>query len=131
MITVVPPAIIGKFGMGEMFNELHVDCSRFLIRPYSLTSIDRFQRTFIAIQLPKYVHVYDCKGGNQLDGSLSLFDWLTESVTASKVRLSDVSFANALRWAALHAQAPESHASFSATTWSISISEGLLHFAPS
>lgn len=51
--TVVPPEIFGKFGIGAIFNELHVDCNRFLIRPNSLESIDRFQRTFTAIQLPK------------------------------------------------------------------------------
>ena len=74
VITVVPPEIFGKFGIGAMFNEIQVDCNRFLIRPNSLESIDRFQRTFTAIQLPRYVHVYDCSGGSQLDGSLSLFD---------------------------------------------------------
>ena len=72
--TVVPPEIFGKFGIGAMFKELHVDCNRFLIRPNSLESIERFQRTFTAIQFPRYVHVYDCNGGNQLEGSLSLFD---------------------------------------------------------
>jgi hypothetical protein len=72
--TVVPPEIFGRFGIGAMFNEIHVDCNRFLMRPYSLESIDRLQRTFTAIQLPRYVHVYDCSGGNQLEGSLSLFD---------------------------------------------------------
>jgi hypothetical protein len=72
--TVVPPEIFGKFGIGAIFNELHVDCNKFLMRPNSLESIDRFQRTFTAIQLPKYVHVYDCSGGSQFDGSLSLFD---------------------------------------------------------
>ena len=72
--TVVPPEIFGKFGIGAMFNELHVDCSRFLMRPNSLKSIERLQRTFTAIQLPRYVQVYDCSGGNQLEGSLSLFD---------------------------------------------------------
>jgi hypothetical protein len=72
--TVVPPEIFGKFGIGAIFNEIHVDCNRFLIRPYSLESMDRLQRTFTAIQLPKYVHVYDCSGGNQFEGSLSLFD---------------------------------------------------------
>ena len=51
--TVVPPEILGKFGIGAIFNELHVDCNRFLIRPNSLESMDRFQRTFTAIQLPK------------------------------------------------------------------------------
>jgi hypothetical protein len=74
VIAVVPPEIFGRFGIGAMSKELHVDCSRFLIRPYSLESIDRLQRTFTAIQLPRYVHVYDCSGGNQLEGSLSLFD---------------------------------------------------------
>jgi hypothetical protein len=72
--TVVPPEIFGKFGIGAMSKALHVDCSKFLMRPYSLESIDRLQRTFTAIQLPKYVHVYDCSGGNQFEGSLSLFD---------------------------------------------------------
>jgi hypothetical protein len=72
--TVVPPEIFGRFGIGAMFKELHVDCNRFLIRPNSLESIERFQRTFTAIQLPRYVHVYDGNGGNQLEGSLSLFD---------------------------------------------------------
>jgi hypothetical protein len=51
--TVVPPEILGKFGIGAIFNELHVDCNRFLIRPNSLESMDRFQRTFTAIQFPK------------------------------------------------------------------------------
>ena len=72
--TVVPPEIFGTFGIGAMFNEMHVDCNSFLILPFSLESIDRLQRTFTAIQLPRYVHVYDCSGGNQLEGSLSLFD---------------------------------------------------------
>jgi hypothetical protein len=72
--TVVPPEIFGKFGIGAMFNELHDDCNKFLMRPNSLESIERLQRTFTATQLPRYVHVYDCSGGSQLDGSLSLFD---------------------------------------------------------
>ena len=62
---------------------------------------------------------------------MSLFCWLTRSVTAASVRLSDVSLAYALRVADDHAQAPESHASFSATTWSMSMSEGSLNRAPS
>ena len=72
--AVVPPEILGKFGIGAISNEMQVDCNKFLIRPNSLESIDRFQRTLTAIQLPKYVHVYDCSGGNQFEGSLSLFD---------------------------------------------------------
>jgi hypothetical protein len=51
--TVVPPKIFGKFGIGAIFNEMQVDCNKFLIRPNSLESIERFQRTFTAIQLPK------------------------------------------------------------------------------
>ena len=51
--AVVPPEIFGKFGIGAISNEMHVDCNRFLIRPYSLESMDRLQRTFTAIQLPK------------------------------------------------------------------------------
>jgi hypothetical protein len=72
--TVVPPEIFGRLGIGAIFNELHDDCSKFLMRPYSLESIERFQRTFTAIQFPRYVHVYDRNGGSQLEGSLSLFD---------------------------------------------------------
>jgi len=51
--TVVPPEMFGKFGIGAIFNEMQVDCKRFLMRPYSLESIDKPQRTFTAIQLPK------------------------------------------------------------------------------
>ena len=51
--TVVPPKIFGRFGIGAMFNEMQVDCNRFLMRPYSLESIDKPHRTFTAIQLPK------------------------------------------------------------------------------
>jgi hypothetical protein len=37
--TVVPPEIFGKFGIGAMFNELHDDCNKFLMRPNSLESV--------------------------------------------------------------------------------------------
>ena len=51
--TVVPPEIVGRFGIGAIFNETQVDCNRFFMRPYSLESIDKPHRTFTAIQLPK------------------------------------------------------------------------------
>jgi hypothetical protein len=73
-VAIEPPAILGRFGIGAMSSAAHVDCNKFLIRPYSLESIDKFHRTFTAIQFPMYVQVYDCSGGSQLDGSLSLFD---------------------------------------------------------
>jgi hypothetical protein len=84
-----------------------------------------------AIQFPRYVHRYEREGGNQLLGSLSLLDRFTRSVTATNVRESDVSLAYALRIAGVHAHAPESHASFNATTWSMSMREGSDHREPS
>jgi len=58
--------------------------------------------------------------GNQLLGSFSPFALLDEALATTKERRSLVSLAKAVRRAVVHAQAPESHASFSATTWSIS-----------
>ena len=52
-VAIAPPAKLGRFGIGAMSSDAHVDCNRFLIRPNSLESIDRFQRTFTAIQLPR------------------------------------------------------------------------------
>ena len=121
----------GRAGHGAIVSDEHDDASRFFTRPHSLWSIDNPHRAFTAIQLPRYVHRYDFSGGNQLLGSLSLFDWFTRSVTASNVRESDVSLAYARRIADDQAHAPESHASFKATTWSMSIREGSDQRAPS
>lgn len=103
----------------------------FAMRANSLSSIDNFQRAFTATQLSKYVQWYETRGGIQLLGSLSDFFWFTESVTAKSVRGSLRSLANAVRCAVVHAHAPESHASFNATTWSISMSPRSVHLAPS
>ena len=62
--------------------------------------------------------------GIHCGGSFSPFERLDEAVTATRARGSDRSFANASRRAAVHLPAPESHASFSATTWSMSSPEG-------
>ena len=113
-MSIVPNS--GASDQGAITNPAHDELSRFLIRPHSLLSIDKFHRAFTEIQFPRYVHKYDFSGGTQFDGSLSLFCWFTLSVTASRVRLSLVSLAYALRVAADHAHAPESHASFNATT---------------
>jgi hypothetical protein len=128
-VSIVPMS--GASDHGAITNPAHDALSKFLIRPHSLESIDKFQRAFTDIQLPRYVHKFDFSGGTQFDGSLSLFCWFTLSVTASRVRLSLVSLAYAFRVALDQAQAPESHASFNATTWSISTSVGLDHRAPS
>jgi len=94
----------------------HCPVSRLLSRPNSLWSIDKFQRALIEIQFEMYVHQYPRNDGSQFDGSLSLFDRLLDDDTASSVRGSLVSFANAVRCASFQPKAPESHASFSATT---------------
>ena len=62
------------------------------------------------------MHQYDFSGGNQFEGSLSLFDRLLDDDTASNERESDVSLAYAVRCDSVQPHAPESHASFSATT---------------
>ncbi len=113
-VSIVP--ISGASDHGAITNPAHDELSRFLIRPHSLWSIDKFHRAFTEIQFPRYVHKIDFKGGTQLDGSLSLFCWFTLSVTASSVRRSVVSLAYAFRVAADQAHAPESQASFNATT---------------
>jgi hypothetical protein len=113
-VSIVPAT--GAADHGAITNPAHDELSRFLILPHSLLSIDKFQRAFMEIQLPRYVHKYDFSGGVQFDGSLSLLRWFTLSVTASNVRLSLVSLAYAFLVALDHAQAPESHASFNATT---------------
>jgi hypothetical protein len=113
-VTIAPNC--GAADHGAITNPAHDELSRFLILPHSLLSIDKFQRAFTEIQLPRYVHKYDFSGGVQFDGSLSLLRWFTLSVTASNVRLSLVSLAYAFLVALDHAQAPESHASFNATT---------------
>jgi hypothetical protein len=113
-VSIVP--ISGASDHGAITNPAQDALSKLLIRPHSLLSIDRFQRAFTDIQFPRYVHKFDFSGGTQFDGSLSLFCWFTLSVTASRVRLSLVSLAYAFRVALDHAQAPESHASFNATT---------------
>ena len=51
-VAIAPPAKLGRLGIGAMSSDAHVDCNKFLIRPYSLASIDRFHRTFTAIQFP-------------------------------------------------------------------------------
>ena len=122
---------VGSPGHGAIVRPGHEPVSTFFTLPHSLGSIDRPQRAFTAIQFDRYVHKYDLDGGSQLLGSLSLLDWFTRSVTASRVRESDVSLAYARRMSLDHAQAPESHASFSATTWSMSMRDGSLHRAPS
>jgi len=53
-------------------------------------------------------------------------DWFDVLVTATSVRLSVRSLPNAIRSASVHAKASESHASFKATTWSISSSDALV-----
>ena len=94
------------------------------MKPCSLASIDRLQWLFTATQLARYSHVYAVRGGIHCEGSLSPFDLFDEADTAMSARASERSFANASRWAAVHDRAPESHASLSATTWSISNVEG-------
>ena len=51
-VAIAPPAKLGRFGIGAISSDAHVDCNRFLIRPYSLESIERFHRTFTATQFP-------------------------------------------------------------------------------
>lgn len=65
-----------------------------------------------------------------MSGAESLLRLLTTPVTAhscGRVR----SLAKASRWAAVHSWAPESHAFFSGTMWSICRSEAESHVAPS
>ena len=98
----------------------HRDCNTLRIRPCSLRSIDSPHRALTEIQFPRYEQTYEERVGNQLLGSLSLFERLDEALAATSERGSVVSLAKAVRMAALHARAPESHASLSATTWSMS-----------
>jgi hypothetical protein len=60
----------------------HEDVSKFLIRPHSLVSILRPHRAFTATQSARYVQRYAEFLGIQFEGSLSLFDWFSESFTA-------------------------------------------------
>ena len=69
-VSIVPAA--GTADHGSITNPAHDELSRFLILPHSLLSIDKPQRAFTEIQLPRYVHKYDFSGGVQFDGSLSL-----------------------------------------------------------
>ena len=55
-----------------------------------------------------------------MDGSRSLFDLLLDDDAAINDRASEVSLAKAVRCASFHCHAPESHASLSATVWSMS-----------
>ena len=96
------------------------DDNTLLMRRHSLSSIDSDHRALIEIQSPTYVHQYDASCGIQFDGSRSLFTRFERDDTARSVLASEVSLAKAVRRASLHAHAPESHASFSATTWSMS-----------
>ena len=101
------------------------------MRPCSDSSIDRPQRALIDTQSARYPQTASGAGGSQFVGSLSLLAWLTAPVTARNVRASTRSLLKASSRSALQALAPESHASLSATTWSISISPGSLHVSPS
>ncbi len=100
-------------------------------RPASLWSIDKPHRAFTATQLPRYSQMYERFGGNQFDGSRSLLLRFTESVTAINVRRSLMSFANRCLVAEDHTFAPLSQASLSATTWSMSRSDGSVCVTPS
>src|SRR5262249_4444446 len=84
------------------------------------------QRILIATQFCMYRHLPSGLGGSQSTGSLSLFDAFDVSLTAIKVRRSLRSLANDLRRSVVQLRAPESHASASATTWSMSTCDGLL-----
>ena len=82
-------------------------------------------RTLVAIQASANSHHAERFGGCHSAGSRSDFDRLVDAVTAMSARGSPRSLANARRRPASHAQAPESHASARATTWSTSSSEEL------
>ena len=60
-VSIVPDT--GAADHGSITNPVQDESSRFLIRPRSLMSIDKFQRAFTEIQLPRYVHTYDFSGG--------------------------------------------------------------------
>ena len=60
-VSIAPDT--GAADHGSITNPVQDESSRFLIRPRSLTSIDKFQRAFTEIQLPRYVHTYDFSGG--------------------------------------------------------------------
>ena len=64
----------GAVPHGAIVAEAHDAVSRFLMRPYSLWSIESFQRALMATHSERYVHVYDFWGGIQFDGSRSDFD---------------------------------------------------------
>jgi hypothetical protein len=82
------------------------------------------QRIFTATHSATYRHRAGVYGGSQLAGSRSPLDWFTSSVIAASVRASPRSLANDRRFEVVHERAPESHASASATTWSMSRSAG-------
>ena len=112
----VPATAPGGAVQSAIINPTHRVVSTLRKRRHSLSSIDSDQRALIAIQSPAYVHQYDVSGGIQLDGSRSLFTRFERDDTARKVRGSDVSLAKAMRRDSVHDHAPESQASFSATT---------------
>jgi hypothetical protein len=63
-----------------------------------------------------YTHRYPTCGGNHTEASDAPLSWFAPPSTASRLAGS---FANARLRAAVQADAPDRHASASATTWSI------------
>ena len=77
IVEAVEPVVEGGTAAvphGAIVAAAHEAVSKFLMRPNSLWSIERFQRAFIATHSERYVQVYDFCGGIQLEGSLSDFD---------------------------------------------------------
>ena len=73
----VVTAVVGAAGAvphGATVAVAHAAVSKFLIRPNSLWSIERFHLALIATHSDRYVHTYDFCGGIQFEGSRSDFD---------------------------------------------------------
>ena len=96
---------------------------------FSAASTARRHRYFTAIHV--FAYAQRPRAGIQADGSRSLFDRFDDAVTAMRLPAYPVSFANRSRRAGLQFQAPESHASASGTTWSMSKDDGSLVTTPS
>ena len=64
----------GAVPHGAMVVVAHDAVSKFLMRPNSLWSIDKFHLALIATHSDRYVHTYDLCGGIQFEGSRSDFD---------------------------------------------------------
>lgn len=108
----------------------HVLSTRSMAR-FSIASNARPQRYFTATHVTTYVHLYEAELGSHSAGSRSDLDRFDAADTAISDFAYPRSFANACRFAADQLFAPESHASFSGTKWSMSKEDEFVVRTPS